>query len=143
MNDLIENISEQLKQRYPQVAFEINAKGEMTIFKKDADGFDILVQPGEREHTLHFGNWHFHFDNNKDGQNELLDYLGFGMSTLGRLKAYSKNGKEYKWQFEMKQEESRTWYPTGTMAIMNFQFWLKPKVNYYQNDFIQLEEPGA
>lgn len=139
MNDLIEKISEQLKERYPQVEFRIENKDEMTILSKAENGFEILVQQGDRENTIHFGNWHFHFDNDKDGKNELLDYLGFGMSKLGRLKAYLRSGKEYKWTFETKNEEDGNWYPAGTMGLMNFQFWQKPSVKYYQNDLIQLD----
>ena len=93
MNDLIEKISERLKDNNPKVEFKINSKDEMTILSKDDNGFEIFIQQGERENTVHFGAWHFHFENDKDGKNELLDYLGFGMSKLGRLKAYSKNRK--------------------------------------------------
>lgn len=125
MNDLIDKISEQIKERYPDVEFRIDNKDEMTIPARDDSGFEIFIQQGDRENTIHFGAWHFHFDNDKEGKNELLDYLGFGMSRLGRLKAYSRNGKEYKWTFEIKNEEDGNWYPAGTMGLMNFKFWQK------------------
>lgn len=139
MDDLIEKISELLIERYPNVKFRIENNDEITILTKDENGFEIFVLQGERENTIHFGTWHFHFDNDKDGKNELLNYLGYGMSKLGRLKAYLKSGKEYKWTFETKNEEDGNWYPAGTMGLMNFKFWQKPIVKYYQNDLIKLE----
>ena len=140
MDDFIKEISEQLRDRYPKVEFNIEKNYEMTIIPKDENGFEIFVQQGNRENTIHFGSWHFHFNNDKDGKNELLDYLGLGMSKLGRLKAYLRNGKEYKWTFETKNEENGNWYPAGTMRLMNFQFWKKPTVKYYQNDLIKLND---
>ena len=50
-----------------------------------------------------------------------------------------RSGKEYKWTFETKNEEDGNWYPAGTMGLMNFKFWQKPIVKYYQNDLIELE----
>jgi len=142
MKNIIEKISEELKERYPKVEFKIVNNDEMTILTKDENGFEIFVQQGEIENTVHFGTWHFHFDNDKNGKNELLEYLGFRMSKLGRLKAYLRNGEEYKWTFETKNEEDGNWYPAGTMRRMNFKFWQKPTVKYYQNNLIELEGQG-
>ncbi|MDF1697664.1 MAG: hypothetical protein P1U56_17595 [Saprospiraceae bacterium] len=137
MNDLIKLISEQLEERYPEVEFRIVNKYEMKILPKDDNGFEIFIQQGERENTVHFGAWHFHFNNDEDGINELLDYLGFGMSTLGRLKVYLRSGEEYKWTFEIKNVDDGNWYPAGTMSLMNFKFWEKTILKYYQNDLIE------
>ncbi|BDD03901.1 hypothetical protein [Aureibacter tunicatorum] len=139
MNNLIEKISKQLKEQCPEVEFKIN-NDEMTILPKDKNGFEIFIQQAERENTIHFGSWHFHFENEKEGEIELFNYLGFGMSKLGRLKTYSRSGEEYKWTFEIKNEEDDEWYSAGTMALMNFKFWEKPIVKYYQNNLIELEE---
>lgn len=140
MNDLIEKISPQIKELYPNVKFRIHGKYEMEILPVDDKGFEIHIVQGERENTIYFGGWHFHFDNTEDGKNELLDYLGFGMSKLGRLKVYSRGGQEYKWTFEIKNEDNGNWYPSGTMATVSLRFWKKKEISYYQNDFIDLEK---
>lgn len=127
MNHLTKNISTKLKENCPSVKFEISGESELIIEPECQDGFKIVIQEGERENTLYFGNWHFHFDNNKEGNNELLDYLGFGMTKLGRLKTYLRNGIEYKWTFETQNEKDGKWYPAGTMSLMNFKFWDKAR----------------
>ena len=63
MNDLIKNISEQFKEHCPNVEIRIETEDEMKIYCNDESGFDILIQQGDRENTIYFGAWHFHFNN--------------------------------------------------------------------------------
>ena len=135
MSELIENIRGNLIQNHPSVNFEFKGAAELVINANNEEGFDILIQESERENTIHFGTWHFHFDNDDNGKNELIDYLIFGMSKLGRLKAYSRSGNEYKWTFETKDEYGN-WHSAGNMGLMNIKFWIKSQVRYYQNDLI-------
>ena len=139
MNELIKNIAENITLNYPTVDFEINNDHELLIKAKNKDGFDILIQESERENTVHFGAWHFHFENNDSGNSELMDYLIYGMSKSGRLKAYSRSKNEYKWTFEIMDRDDN-WFPIGTMSLMNFKFWVKPKVKYYHNEHIDLTQ---
>ncbi len=140
MNDLIENIVENLKERHPNVIFEIDNKNGLTIEPNNESGFKIYIQEEERENTIHFNSWHLHFENNKDGKNELLDYLIFGMSKSGRLKAYLRKGKEFKWTFETLNKEDGKWYPSGTTGLINLKLWQKTEIKYFQNDLIDLTE---
>jgi hypothetical protein len=141
MNDLIEIISENLIEHHPTVEFQVENDNELIIKSDDDNGFEIYIQQSERENTIHFNSWHFHFENTKEGKNELLDYLIFGMSKFGRLKTYLKNGKEYKWTFEtFEEEEEEEWYSEGTMGLINLRFWEKPEVKYYQNDLIDINK---
>lgn len=138
MGELIERISKNLKESYPEIEFRVENSEELTILPKDENGFEIFIQEDVREHTIHFGTWHFHFDNDADGKNELLDYLTFGMSRFGRLKAYLRNGKEYKWTFETLAEDGVSWESAGTMGLVNLNFIAKKEIKYYQN---QLMDP--
>ena len=138
MNDLIEKISENLTERYTNIDFKIKTDNTIVIEPKSDNGFNIIIEQSERENTIYFNTWHFHFENTKDGKNELIDYLIFGMSKNGRLKTYKRNDKEYKWTFEIFNENEQKWYPAGTTGLIDLKFWKKPKVEYYQNDFIDL-----
>lgn len=140
MNNLIAKIEERIKETLPNLEYAIDESNRLTIPSKDENGFDIIVEQGGFENTVVFGMWHFHFSDNENDLNELFDYLGFGLSNYGRLKAFSRGGKEYKWTFEIKNQEDGQWYPSGTMGLMNFKFWIKTKSKYYQNHHIQFEE---
>ena len=139
MDDLISNITVNLTERHPQVLFSIEKENELTIKAKNEDGFEILIQQSNRENTIHFNSWHFHFENTQDGKNELIDYLIFGLSKLGRLKTYIRGDKEYKWTFETFNEEDKNWYEAGTTGLFKLNFWQKPEIKYHQNDWIDID----
>lgn len=140
MNDLIEKISKNLTERHPNIEFKIKGKDELIIESKSDNGFKIVIEQADRENTIYFNSWHFHFENTKDGKNELIDYLIFGLSKQGRLKTYLRNNKEYKWTFETLNEEDKKWYSAGTTGLINLKFWQKLKIKYYQNELMDLNE---
>ncbi len=142
MKNLIENITENLKKRHSNVNFIVDNENGITIEPNNQNGFKIYIQEGERENTLHFNSWHFHFENNNDGKNELLDYLILGMSKSGRLKTYLRKGNEFKWTFETLNIEDGKWYPSGTTGLINLKLWQKTEIKYFQNDLIALNEIG-
>lgn len=140
MSDLIKNITENLQERYPNVSFKVDNENGLTIEPNNKSGFKIYIQEEERENTIYFNSWHFHFEKDKDGKNELLDYLIFGMSKSGRLKTFSRKGKEFKWTFETLNKEDGKWYSSGTTGLINLKLWQKTDVKYFQNDLIDLNE---
>ncbi|RNC83089.1 MAG: hypothetical protein ED557_10255 [Balneola sp.] len=139
-DDLIVVISELIREQFPNVSFSLENDNLMVIEQELKNGFKIIIAQGEIENTLYLGSWHMHFEKDIDGKNELVDYLHFGMSRLGRVKAFARKGKEYKWVFETKNIEDGLWYPVGTMGLINLKFWQKTQIEYYQNDFIPLEQ---
>ncbi len=135
------NIIDSIVQRlslYPEIIFERRNDSELKIFNKDKKGFDILLQLAQREHTLHFNTFHWHYDNNEEEINEMLTQLAFGLTGISRLKEYSKNGKAYKWTLQI-QDRDGNWYDNGTMGLMNFNFWTKTEIKYLQNDLLPKE----
>lgn len=136
MKDTLEKIAQFLDEQYPQVQFKVENKSEMKIPSKEKMGFDISVEFMEEENTLHFGSGHFHFENDEGGKVQFFDFLMLAMSRLGRLKVYSRNKKEYKWTFEIKNEDNGQWQPANTMGLLNFKFWQKTEIKYYQNELI-------
>lgn len=134
---IIDTIIEKLV-KYPDIRFEKKNDWELEIFSRDERGFDILLQIDHRENTLHFGTFHWHFDNTEDEINEMLNQLVFGLTGIARLKELSKNGKAYKWTLQIQDNEGN-WYDNGTMGLFNFNFWTKENVRYLQNDLLPKE----
>ena len=133
---LIEKIKSILQEKCPQVKYDLENDNQINILCSDEDGFDIVVVSDEKENTIYLGSFHFHFENNEEGIDGLLNCLGFGMCKEGRIKAFLKNGKEYKWSFETLDDGK--WHSVGSMGLINLQFWKKIENKYYQNNFIEI-----
>lgn len=138
---MINEVAAQLGKNYPGINLRVHNQNTMTIFPKDENGFEIVIQSNDSGYVIYFGKWHLHFEKTEEGKNELLDYLGFGMSKFGRLKVHSKNGAEYKWTFEILNQLDGKWYPAGTMGTVNLKFWQKEEIKYFQNDLISFDNP--
>ncbi len=132
--NIIEFVLEKLK-KYPDIKYDKKSDSELEIFCRDEKGFDILLQIDKRENTLHFGAFHWHFDNIEEETNEMLNQLLFGLTGIARLKEFSKDGKAFKWTLQI-QDRDCNWYDDGTMGLMNFNFWSKTEIKYLQNDLL-------
>jgi hypothetical protein len=133
--NIIDFVIEKLN-KYPAVKFQKKSDKELEIFCNDENGFDILLEIEERENTLHFGNFHWHFENTEEIEiNEMLNQLVFGLTGLSRLKVFSKNGNPYKWTLQIQDSEGN-WHDDGTMGIMSINFWTKAEVKYLQNNLL-------
>jgi hypothetical protein len=139
MNDqgIIEIVFGKLN-KYPDIKFQKNSDKELEIYSRDKSGFDILIQVDQRENTLHFGTFHWHFDNNEEETNDMLNQLVFGLTGIARIKEYSKKNKAYKWTLQIQDKEGN-WFDNGTMGLLNLKFWTKTEINYLQNDLLPKE----
>ena len=135
--DKIIDIVVETLSKYPEVRFQKNSDNEVEIFCNDENGFDILLQTDQRENTLHFGAFHWHFENNEEETTELLDQLLLGLTGLARLKEFSKSGKAFKWVLQVQDAEGN-WHDNGTMALMNFSFWARTRIRYLQNRILSI-----
>lgn len=134
---IIETIIEKLK-KYPDIKFQKNNDDELEIYCRDKSGFDILIQIDQKGNTLHFGSFHWHFENNEEETNDMLNQLVFGLTGIVRIKEFSKKNKAYKWTLQMQDREGN-WYDNGTMGLFNINFWTKTKIKYLQNDLLPKE----
>jgi hypothetical protein len=121
--------------QYPAVNFTRKSDAELEIFPRDEHGFPIYIQLDQRENTLHFGSFHWHYDNTEEETNDLLDHLLLGLTGLARVKEFARHGKAYKWELEV-QDQTGTWHSDGTMGTFSFNFWVKPQVRYLRNDLL-------
>lgn len=121
--------------KYPHISYNKKNDRVLEIFCRDKDGFDILLQTDHLENTLHFGAFHWHFDNNEVGTIEMLNQLVLGLTGIARLKEFSKDGKAYKWKLQI-QDKDGNWFDSQTMGRINFNFWSKTEIKYLQNDLL-------
>jgi hypothetical protein len=125
--------------KYPQIIFEQNSENEFRIFANSESGFDIILELAARENTLHFGTFHWHFSNDPEDINSMLNMIAMALTGHARIKEFSKNGNAYKWTVQV-QDEAGQWHDNGTMGLFNFNFWTKPDVRYLRNTFVSSSE---
>lgn len=135
--NIINAVTEKLN-KYPDIKFEIINSNMLRICKQDENGFDIWIETTDREHTLYFGYFHWHFDNDERETNEMLNQLSFGLTGIARIKQCSKNSQAYKWILQIKNREGN-WYNNGTMGRINFNFWTKADIEYFQNNLLSCD----
>jgi hypothetical protein len=133
-NNIVTIIVEKLK-KYTDIKFDKKNDSELKIFCSVDKGFDILLQTDQRENTLHFGTFHWHFENTDEETNEMLNQLVLGLTGIVRLKEFSKNGKAYKWTLQI-QDRDGNWFDKETMGLLNFNFWTKKDVKFLKNDLL-------
>jgi hypothetical protein len=137
MSTPTEEISKHISEHYPNVKYTVSSGRVLEIPAVGRDGFEIRVQHDGHDFLLQFGDWHFHFDGDAEGQRETIDFLKFGLSKLGRLRVYSRGGKDYKWVFEIKNPDDNVWSTAGTTGRLNLRFWGNQDIRTYQNDLIE------
>ena len=125
--------------KYPQINFERNSENGLRIFANNESGFDIILELAARENALHLGTFHWHFSNDLEGINSMLDMIAIALTGHARIKEFSKNGNAYKWILQV-QDEAGQWRDKGTMGLFNFNFWTKPDVRYLRNTFVSSSE---
>jgi hypothetical protein len=131
---ILDVVTEKLAQ-YPAVSFTKKGDTKLEIYPRDEDGFPIYIQLDQRENTLHFGSFHWHYDTTEEETHDLLDQLWLGLTGLARVKEFTRQGNAYKWVLEV-QDQAGTWQPYGTMGTFSFAFWIKPQVRYLRNELL-------
>ncbi|MDI6402920.1 hypothetical protein QLX67_13010, partial [Balneolaceae bacterium ANBcel3] len=121
MDQVMETLDSLLKDKAPGIEIHGDSDRERTIPPKEEGGFEVRVIEDEMEYTVRMGACHFHFEKDADGVQELLSIVQYALSVHGRIKAYSKAGKEYKWTFEFKSKKDGNWYSYGTMGLLNLR----------------------
>jgi hypothetical protein len=89
---ILDVITEKLAQ-YPAVSFTRIGDTKLEIYPRDEGGFPIYIQLDQRENTLHFGSFHWHYDHTEEETNDLLNQLLLGLTGLARVKEFTRQGK--------------------------------------------------
>lgn len=139
--NLISYLRELITEQYPEINIQPNLEHEIGFLKQHQGGFDLRVTQEEQELRLFFGEgWHRHFENTKKGREQLMEYLTLGMSKQGRLISHARNGKEYKWIFQLFNPSETQWEDLDVVGLFNLKFWEKPSISYSQNQWADLSQ---
>lgn len=138
--NVIKRIKEVLDVSYPEIKYTVENEMQLSIKKENENGFDIRVIEGADDSVMFFNQWHWHFEHNSDDIDQLFLLFGYGLSKHGRLKAYVKGGKEYKWDFESLNSVDKKWHVFGTTGTVNLKFWMEQTVKLYQNEMIEIRD---
>ena len=131
--DIINIITEKLS-KYPDIKFNVKDNFSLEIDSKDEMGFPIFIENGATENTIYLKAFHSHFGKTDDENEALLDLLYFALKGIARIKEFSKKGKIYKSILEL-QNENGEWEDFGATILFNANFFIKPRVKYFQNSF--------
>ena len=142
MSEILKRITKKVLSVCPDINITENEHYQFIIEPKNENGFGIYLDIDERENTVHFDSFHFHFDKSEEGEEDLLSYIGYALSNHSRLKIYSKGNKEFKWKFEVQEENRDKWISSGTTALLYFNPFKKTVISYRQNDWIDMDRLG-
>ena len=126
---LIERLKEKLS-RFPSLQYEAT-ETTLAISKPCEGGFPVSVVTGSTEFTISLGDWHGHFES----EEEVLDFVGFGLSECCRLKEFRRSGRPYKWIVESKTKGK--WTPVYTTSLFSLRLWAKKEEIILQNNTIK------
>ena len=125
---VIENLKDKLS-KYPHIIYQIEGN-TLSIEPSDEKGFPITFSYHENEYTVSFGNWHGRFTSEED----VIDFIGLGLSKNCRLREVSRGGKAFRWTIESIIDGK--WHTVYETAYLSLKFWEKPKEVIFQNNFI-------
>ena len=123
---------------FPHIDIQYGGGDKLYIAAVNGSGFDITVDASMQENTLCFGPWHDHFQPNDEGDRELLQLLGYGLSKLGRVKVINKGKRTVRSAFEVIDEKGE-WIEHSETGLVVFNPLAKKSITYLQNDLIPVD----
>lgn len=119
--------------KYPNIRFESSINGKLKIFGQERMGFDITLVEDVREITLYLSNFHRHFEKTENEIDELLNILYLSLTGNARIEETSKNGKPYKWTFQLK-DDTGNWIDHEVTAFVNLITHNEQEIRWFQNE---------
>jgi len=97
--EIIEIVKHYLSQ-FPQLRYAFEDEYKLTIYSNTTSS-NIHIQFWEREHTMFFERWHWHFDNNNRENFAMVETLGIILCNRAKVKVFKRFGKAYRWDMEL------------------------------------------
>jgi len=102
---IIEAVQQCLSQ-FPQLKYEFEEENQLTVYSNTAV-CNIYIRFWEREHTMFFEKWHWHFENNETENFVLLETLFDIISNRAKVKVFKRFGKAYRWDLELPADDKK------------------------------------
>jgi len=85
---------------FPQLRYEFEEENYLTVYSNTAV-CNIYIKFLEREQTLFFEKWHWHFENNEREHCAFIETLTSIISNRAKVKVFKRFGKPYRWDMEL------------------------------------------
>jgi hypothetical protein len=103
--DIIQHVEDCLS-RFPKLRYDFEKENHLTVYS-NTSSCNIYIQFWEREHTMFYKKWHWHFENNDAGNFALIELLVTIVSNRARVKIFKRSGKPYRWDMELPDDYNR------------------------------------
>lgn len=130
---VIQQILTVLNER-PKLTYEFENAELLHVYSAKAQSTLTIAFWG-KEHTLWLRDWHWHFNNDKEGSQELVVMLTTIISNHAYLKVLSKDNKPYSWELVtvLPSDNVSSSYRTG---LLNHNWLKRPSIHNEQFEFV-------
>jgi len=115
--------------RFPKVRYEFEKENHLTVYSNTAS-CNIYIIFWEREHTMFFEKWHWHFENNDTENYALIEALYYIISNQAKVKIFKRSGKPYRWDMEMPGDNISKKRTLSTILPKWLSFLKGPTIEY-------------
>lgn len=126
----VKNDVVKLMEVLPQIKFEFE-KENVLVINSIKSNYSIRVAFWEKEHTLFFENWHWHFANEDEENLYMIETILDIIQNRARLKEKFVNGKRKSSILEF-QDENNEWAPKLKTEMITFNFFGRKKETKYE-----------
>lgn len=135
--------------KFPEARVQHDASS-ITYLPNSSNGFVVRLvvskkNPSHEVYSVYYNGSHEEFEHRKSA----ILAFGFGLSTLCRLREFTRGGEPYRWVVDIKDDVQLRWKPDWEITQLSpafWQFWRKPTVRCLQNELINLStgsDPGS
>ena len=121
--------------RFPQLKYEFEGENQLTVYSNTAV-CNIYIKFLEREHTMFFERWHWHFENNETENLAFVETLLGIISNSAKVKVFKRFGKPYRWDLELPANGQIKKKPTPLVLPKWMLLFSGPTIEYNPIHFL-------
>jgi len=124
-----------LIEELPQIKFEFENE-DVLVINSIKSSYSIRIAFWEKEHTVFFEDWHWHFANEKEENQHMIETILDIIQNRTRLKEKIVNGKRKGSTLEF-QDNNGEWESGLKTEMIKFNFWGRKKETKYEYKIIE------
>lgn len=126
--------------QFPQVSHE-DEGSIITINAKDEQGYDIILTEEAYGYKLFLGDWSAEFnEEDSNSEEEMMNYFRLALTSHFRLKLSYKFKSPYLATLEYRVKKRWEEDSITRLRLDFFVFWRKNRVEYRQNNWLELSD---